>query len=174
MPALLTFAQQNAIRAIVKTGEAKWLEAMVYVEDVRLGQELGNELLAQALRKAPETYEHILAAFDYTDRQGNVVDCKGLRYILAYWAYAEYSRVSRVHDTYSGQMAKRPMQAEHIGRGELENYANMQEQIAGAHMKRLRQYLAQESNNPLYYNITATVNSAANRGPRLRGIRKTR
>ena len=112
--ALLTYSQQTAIKPISKNNERFYPQLIADTEAMYLSRILGA-IFAQKVQETPEDYEDLLngSTFDYC---GETIKHKGLRYVLAYYAYSEYVKNSDVADTFTGMVQQNKRETSTIGK----------------------------------------------------------
>lgn len=140
--ALLTFSQQQAIKAISANNEVKYAQLEKEVEDSDLRDLLGVALL-QDLQDNPtdENNVKLLDEYSFEDCNGNTVKHKGLRYVLAYLIYARYIGSSFVNDTFTGFMVKTRTDSELINEGTIKRLQNENRKLALTEWDLIKEYL---------------------------------
>ena len=156
--ALLTYSQQTAIKPISKNNERFYPQLIADVEAMYLSRILGP-VFAQKVQETPEDYEDLLngSTFDYCGEQ---VKHKGLRYVLAYYAYSEYVKNSDVSDTFTGMVQQNRVETTHLSTGRINALRDSALQIADQALELVKAFLnANErleniySLNFIFYNI---------------------
>lgn len=156
--AILTYTQQQAIKPISTNKERVFLQLEKDVEDLYLPRLFSTEL-AQEIQKqsgwdgvAPDPwlggseltgtmlYGDLLngSTFDYC---GKTLTHKGLRYVLAYYLYAEYVQVSDFEDTFTGLVRQNRGETEHLSSGRIEKVRQFNISIAQTAFETMQKYI---------------------------------
>lgn len=137
--ALLTYAQQQAIKPISANNERRYLQLQKDVENVELPRLLGFKL-AQLVQDTPLDYVDLLdgSTFDYCGYQ---LKHKGLRYCLAYFTYAEYVLHSQFEDTFTGMVRQNRTESEHATGGQLKQIQQISIKAAETAFELVKKYI---------------------------------
>ena len=144
--ALLTFAQQTAIKPISKNNQQFYPQLLADVEAMYLSRVLGV-VFAQKVQSNPIDYIELLDGSTFIFN-GETIAHKGLRYVLAYYAYSEYVKNSDVSDTFSGMVQQNRGETTHLSTGRINALRDSALQIADQALSLVKIYL--NSNSLLY------------------------
>lgn len=169
---LLTFSQQQAIKAISANNEQKYNQLANEVEAVELQKLLGIALL-QDVQDNPLTAENILLldGSTFTDCKGNTIRQKGLRYILAYLNYSEYLGTSYVADTFTGFVKKKREEADTLSEGEIRRLQERVRNIALTEWENAKKFLDENYSN---YPLWCKADEQKLYTPKIATVRKTK
>ncbi len=173
MALILTLEQQQQIKRISpnqKTGFYDQLASEVEENELR---DLVGDPLKQDLQNNPDSANNakLLNGDKYEDYHGNEIEHKGLRFVLAYYNYANYVNESFVEDTYTGMVRKTRTDSESIGEGTTRRLQVKARQIAEKEWALVKRYLEINSENyPLYYCCHERKKTNL---PRFKGMRRT-
>lgn len=171
MAPLLSYAQQQAIKAISPNNQAKYNQLATEVEENELRSLLGVALL-QDIQDAPTSADNatLLDGGTFTDYNGNTLRFRGLRQVLAYLNYSRYIGESFVNDTFTGMVQKTRPDSELLSEGTMKRLQNENRAIAMTEWELIKRYL--DDNTDLYpkWGDSATKKPFT---PRIIGVRKT-
>ena len=142
MANLLLFEQQQAIKAISRNNQDDYVQIANEVEDVELRDLIGTELL-QDLQDNPTDPLNVklLDPTEFENAYGNLVKHKGIRYVLAYFNYANYVGISNIKDTFTGFVKKVRQESESIGEGTTRRLIDDNRKIALRAFELINEYL---------------------------------
>jgi hypothetical protein len=142
MSNLITYSQQQLIKAISANNQAKYDQLAAEAETVELQKLLGVAFL-QDVQNNPLTAPNValLDGASFVDREGNTIEHKGLRFILAYLIYSEYVGTSYINDTFTGFVKKNRTESESISAGEVRRLQERNRNIALAAWEVTKQFL---------------------------------
>ena len=164
--ALLTFQQQTAIKPLSKNNERLYPQLIADVEAMYLSRLLGA-IFAQKVQETPLDYTDLLDG-SYFTYCGETIKHKGLRYVLAYYAYSEYVKNSDVADTFTGMVQQNRVETTHLSTGRVNALRDSALQIADQSFELVKAYLNVNSSNYPFWNCANTTKAHA---PKLREIR---
>lgn len=164
--ALLTYSQQVAIKPISKNNERFYPQLINDVEAMYLARILGA-LFAQKVQAAPLDYTDLLNGSEFT-YCGETITHKGLRYVLAYYAYAEYVKNSDVADTFTGMVQQNRIETTHLSTGRINALRDSALQIADQALELVKAYLTV---NSALYPLWNCANTTKAHAPKLKEIR---
>lgn len=131
MALLLTFAQQQAIKAISANNQSKYDQLAIEVENSELLDLIGIELYQDLVASPTSTANAaLLNGSSFVNGNGNTINHKGLRYIIAYLNYSKYIGESYVNDTFTGFVAKRREESDRLQEGEIRRLQEVSRKIA--------------------------------------------
>lgn len=153
--ALLTYSQQTAIKPISKNNERFYPQLIADTEAMYLSRILGA-VFAQKVQETPEDYKNLLngSTFNYC---GEKVKHKGLRYVLAYYAYSEYVKNSDVADTFTGMVQQNRVETTHLSTGRINALRDSALQIADQALELVKAYLNENSADYPFWNCAKTT-----------------
>lgn len=180
MAAILTIAQQQLIKPISRNwakatketgGIDNYTQLEQEIEENKLRSLLGNTLL-QDLQDNPELAANVilLDGGSFEDCDGNNVNFKGIRYVLAYMIFVDYIAESDVSDTYTGMVQKNRNESEPLSNGKIKTLQNKFEAIALTQWQLCEAFLNNNSDDYPYWNCNISKQPYT---PKLIGIRKT-
>lgn len=172
MALLLTYNQQQAIKAISTNNSGKYDQIATEIEEKELKNLLGVALL-QDLQDNPDTEANteLLNGGEYSNYRGQTIKFKGLRYIIAYLNYSKYIGQSFVNDTFSGFVVKNRQESELINEGTIKRLQNDNRQIALGEWELLREFLDLNTDT---YTLWVAAYTKKPFTPRIHGIRTTK
>lgn len=167
--ALLTYSQQVAIKPISKNNERLYPQLINDVEAMYLARILGA-VFAQKVQETPLNYTELLdgSTFNFCGEQAKH---KGLRYVLAYYAYSEYVKNSDVSDTFTGMVQQNRQEATHLSTGRINALRDSALQIADQALELVKAYLT--ANSEIYPLWFCCANNRKAHAPKLIEIRNT-
>jgi hypothetical protein len=164
---ILTYSQQQAIKPISPNKEREYTQIQLDVERLYLSQLLGSSF-AYAVITSPEDYDDLLAGAEFK-LCGEIVKQQGLRYVMAYYTFAEYVTTSNVNDTFTGMVQFNRQEAIPISRGQLESIRATNISIAEKEWSLIKEYLCVNSSvYPLWQGQKSQPFT-----PKMKTIRKT-
>jgi len=149
---LVTYNQQQAIKAISVNNASKYDSIATEVEAIELSDLLGVALL-QDVQDNPLTTHNteLLDGATFEDCNGNIIKQKGLRYVLAYFNYAKYIGESFVNDTFTGFVVKNREESDIISEGTVKRLQLENRKIAMREWELVKAYLNENTANfPLW------------------------
>ena len=164
--ASLTFAQQQAIKPLSKNKEQFYPQLINDVEAMYLSRILGA-IFAQKVQATPLDYADLLDGSSFT-WCGETVTHKGLRYVLAYYAYSEYVKNSDVADTFTGMVQQNRIETTHLSTGRINALRDSALQIADQALELVKAYL---NENSALYPFWFCANTRKAHAPKLIEIR---
>lgn len=164
--ALLTFAQQKAIKPISKNNEQFYSQLIADTEAMYLARILGATF-AQRVQATPLDYADLLDGSSFV-WCGETITHKGLRYVLAYYAYSEYVKNSDVADTFTGMVQQNRAEATHLSTGRINALRDSALQIADQALELVKAYLTV---NSALYPLWNCANTSKAHAPKLKEIR---
>ena len=164
--ALLTYSQQVAIKPISKNNERLYPQLINDVEAMYLARILGAAF-AQKVQAAPLDYADLLDGSSFV-WYGETITHKGLRYILAYYAYSEYVKNSDVADTFTGMVQQNRIETTHLSTGRINALRDSALQIADQALELVKSYLTV---NSALYPLWNCANTSKAHAPKLKEIR---
>ena len=167
--ALLTFLQQKAIKPISKNKERDYTQIEIDTENLYLAKLLGV-VFAQKIQEKPLDYADLLDGSDF-DYCGETISHKGLRFVLAYYVYAEYSKVSDVNDTFTGMVQQNRAETTHLSANRINAIRDSALSIADQAFEVVKLYL--NSNSDLYPFWNSEKTNYKAHSPKIIGIRNT-
>ena len=140
--ALITYSQQQTIKAISANNQSKYAQIATEVEETELRDLLGVALL-QDIQDNPKSTQNValLSEYEFEDCNGNNVKHKGLRYVLAYLIYAKYIGQSFVNDTFTGFVQKNRPDSELVSDGTIKRLQIENRKIALTEWDLIKEYL---------------------------------
>ena len=155
---ILTYAQQQAIKPISPNKERGFLQLEKDVEELYLPRLFGAELAQEIQAKsgwdgvAPDPWLNgseltgtmlfgdLLngSSFEYC---GKNLSHRGLRFVLAYYLYAEYVQVSDFEDTFTGLVRQNRGETEHLSSGRIEKVRQFNISIAQTAFELVQKYV---------------------------------
>lgn len=140
--ALLTYNEQQAIKAISANNQSKYAQIETETEETDLKDLLGIQLL-QDIQTSPATTWNakLLAGDTYTDSAGNTITIKGVKWMLAYMVYSRYIEVSFVADTFTGFVQKTHSEANSLTEGNFRKIVERNREIALKEWDYIKGYL---------------------------------
>lgn len=169
MANLLTSVQQQLIKSFSANNLEKYTQIATEVEDNELMQLIGVAFL-QAIQTTPADYNDLLNGSEFEDYDGNTINHKGLRYVLAYFNYSKYLGESFVADTYTGFVRKTHNEAEPLTEGQVRRLQEDNRKIALQAWSVIKRYLDISSAD---YPLWSNVNTKKVYRPKFFGISKT-
>mgnify|MGYP001814677016 CR=1 FL=1 len=169
---LLTFQQQKAIKPINSNNEADYAQIEAETEAVELRKLLGIALL-QDVQKHPDTPENteLLDGASFVNCNGQNVDHKGLRYVLAYLAFYRHTVNSGVKDTFTGFQRQDRSETRRLDSGDLKNFQAQFQEIAMSEWEVVKDFLNQNADKyPLW---ECTNKQSQIYAPSFMSVRKT-
>ena len=160
MAALLwTYANQQTIKPISPNYPQEAFNQIaeeVQVEDL---QKLLGFAFYQDIIQNPATTENaaLLDGGTY-EVSGVTYFYEGLKYVLAYFFYSRYIRISFKKDTYGGFVAKKFEESIRLNKGEESNYHKDFRKIAGKYWEECECFIKANSADYPYYCIDAAQN----------------
>ena len=148
MALLLTYIQQKEIKPIGGLNNANQVAIGKYdllaeeVESLELDKLL-NSPLYQDVSANPLSYEDLLDGSEFKSCNDTTINHRGLRYVLAYLNYAQWSKESHVNDTSTGFTQKTRPDSELMSKGDRDNLYNHNREIAFNAWKLTEAYLNQ-------------------------------
>lgn len=170
--ALITFSQQQTIKAISANNQTKYAQLAKEVEETDLRDLLGVALL-QDLQDDPASDNNVklLGEYEFEDCNGNNVKHKGLRYVLAYLIYARYIGNSFVNDTFTGFVVKNRPDSELINEGTIKRLQIDNRKIALSEWSLIKDYLNLNCDT---YTLWISAESKKMALPKFTFLRKTK
>ena len=137
--AILTYEQQATIKPISANKKHVFTQLEAEICDLYMPKLLGHSL-SQKVQAEPDDYLPLLdgSTFDYC---GETINHKGLRYILAYYLYAEYVQISDFEDTFTGLVRQNRGETEHLSGGRIEKVRQHYIQIAESAWELTKKYI---------------------------------
>lgn len=171
MSLLLSFADQQTYIAISANNQNKYNQIAFEVENNELRDLLGVALL-QDVQTNPATDSNIklLSGTSFTDKWGNTVNHRGLKFVLAYLNYSRYLGESFVADTFSGFVQKNRPDSEQLSEGAIKRLQQNKREIALSEFELIRYYL--DTNTDLFP-LWNRVDSVKPFTPKFKGVKKT-
>lgn len=167
---LLSLQEQQAIKPISKNNDRKYEGIALEVENSKLRELIGAAFLYD-IQKNPENYTNLLEGVEFTDCNGNAVQHRGLKYVLAYLNYASYVTKSFIQDTYTGLKQKNIPESEAVSDGTIKRLQLDAQNIAMSEWAMVKEYIELNSKDyPLFSCSSATKKHFT---PRITTIRKT-
>ena len=167
--ALLTYQQQQAIKPIGKNNQLSYPQIQIDTENLYLAKILGV-VFAQKVQEKPLDYADLLNGSEFT-YCGETISHKGLRYVLAYYTYAEYSKVSDVNDTYTGLVQQNRTETTHLSTGRINAICNTSLSIADQALEIVKLYLNENSSSYPFWSGCKSLSKP--HSPKLFEIRNT-
>lgn len=164
--ALLTYQQQQQIKAITANNEAKYAQIEKETENSDLRDLLGVALL-QDVQSNPANYVGLLDGDTFT-YCNNTIRHSGLRYVLAYLVYARYLGESFVNDTFTGFVEKKRTDSEQLTDGQIKRIQSKCKEIALAEFELIKYYMCEKN-----YSLWHEGKSKSPYVPKIQTIRKT-
>lgn len=165
--AILSYSQQQAIKAISANNQDKYAQIEKEVEEHELNRLLGPAFL-QAVQAAPGDYTDLLDGCEFENSGGDTISHKGLRYVIAYMVYSRYLGESFVNDTFSGFVRKNRQDSEDLGEGTIRRLQEDNRQLAMGAWELIREFL---DLNTTTYQLWKKAYKKVYR-PRIYGIKK--
>lgn len=139
---LLKFYEQNNIKPISENNESKYPLLAREVEEGKLKELIGIELL-QDLQVNPNTDDNknLLNGCSFVNRNGNTVKHQGLKYVIAYMNYSKYIGESFVNDTFTGMVRKTRQDAENLTSGDISRLQGEAQSIALTEFEIIKDFL---------------------------------
>lgn len=171
MALLLTYSDQQAIKAMSANNEGKYSQIATETEENDLKDLLGVALL-QDLQDNPTEKRNVtlLDGGDYENSYDQTIKFKGLRYIIAYLNYARYLGSSFVSDTFSGFVTKSRAESEPISEGTIKRLQNENRQVAMREWEILKEFLDLNTDT---YTLWISMHSKKPGTPQIYGVRTT-
>lgn len=172
MATLLSYAEQQALKAISANNQSKYTQIATEVENNELRQLIGAAFLNDLqINYATLWNGKLLNGDSYNDCAGNAVKHRGLKFVLSYLNYVKYLNVSDVADTFTGFVAKTHENAQPLAEGRIIRLQNDAKNIALSEFEMIKQYLDLNAVNfPYWYYSTPNKKIYT---PVFTGIRKT-
>lgn len=162
---IVTYSIMQTIKPISANNRTKFEVMSQEVEDYYLPKYLGDAF-AYDVQTNPSDYADLLDGVEFEDCDGNTVKFKGLKYVLAYFIYAEYIVETKYADTYTGMVTKNREEASSITKGQEEQLKNKYRSYAESQVDLMRKYLNENSDtyelwnrstprayNPIFTNV---------------------
>jgi len=171
MTPLLTYAQQQQIKKISANNERHYDPIEKETEEFELRKLTGVALL-QDLQKNPTkaTNVTLLDGGTFIDCNGNQVDFKGLRYVLAYMVYSRYIGTIPYKDTATGFVQKNRQEANSIDEGTTKRLQKENRQLALEEWLLTKEFLNENNSDYPLWNCGQSKKPYA---PKFTPLRKT-
>ena len=168
---ILTFAQQQQIKAISVNNEAKYAILEQETEDLELTKLLGLAF-KQDVQNNPATAANVklIEGTSFVNCDGETVSHRGLRYVLAYMVYSRYIDTSEVADTFTGFKTQTRQEATALQEGTKKRLRQSNRDLATTEFNIIREYLDE---NYTDYPLWKCATSKKVYAPRIYGVRKT-
>lgn len=142
MAQILTFNQQQQIKKISNNNKGSFDQIEKETEEYELRKLVGIALL-QDLQKNPTSTNNVklLDGGSFEDCNGNEIDFKGIRYIMAYMVYSRYIGAIPYKDTYTGFAQKNRQEAQSIDEGTTRRLQKENRQLALEEWELTKEYL---------------------------------
>jgi V8-like Glu-specific endopeptidase len=152
---LLTYSQQQTIKAISANNQSKYAQLEKEVEDNELRRLLGVEFLQDITTHATsEPYKTLVEGGDFENSNGNTVTHKGLQFVLAYMVYSKYIGESFITDTFSGFVQKTRTDSEGISEGTIRRLQEETRKLALTEWELIKEYLNLNTGSFTLWNST--------------------
>lgn len=146
---LVSYAKQMEIKPISYNNQSKYEQIATEVEAFELLQLISLEMY-QDLVDNPTTDANVslLNGCSFENYNGNTVNHKGLRYVIAYLNYSKYVGESFVSDTYTGFVQQNRPEATFLSDGQIKRIQENARKIALTAWETVKEYL--DKNYTLY------------------------
>jgi len=149
---LWTYANQLTIKPIsANYGQTKFEQIMLEVQVEDLQKLLGFDFYQDLIQNPTDTWnKKLLDGGTYTYNSVTYF-YEGLKYVLAYFAYARYVRVSSKKDTATGFVSKQFEDSRQINDGDESNLHKDFRKIAFKYWEECQKFLSANSSEFSYY-----------------------
>lgn len=148
---LITFSQQQAIKPISSNNEQRFSSIMQDTETNELQDLLGMQLYNDMILYPTKTTNKRLLdglSWVYGDAQ---LQMNGLKYVLAWYFYANYIHESDLQDTFSGVVVHNFDESRAADKSRKDKYASRARETAGKYWAEVKLYLDNNSDDyPLW------------------------
>ncbi len=149
---LITFAQQQSIKAISVNKENEYANLAIEVERRDLKLLLGTKLYLDLVANQTEShYVELLEGGTFTVNDFEYTQL-GIRYILAYFIFAEYITDNRFQDTFAGFVKKNIPESNQANYGELKDKKNNTRLVAFRAWEEVKLFLDNNTSTYEYWN----------------------
>jgi len=158
MALLWTYENQQTIKPIAANfPEPEFEQIMEEVQVEDLQKLLGFDFYQDIIQNPTDTWN--AALLDGGDYEYNSVTYTyvGLKYVLAYFAYARYVRVSSKKDTASGFVSKQFEDSRQIANGDKANLHKDFQKIAHKYWEECEKFISANSSNFPYYHSASDL-----------------
>ncbi len=173
MALILTLTQQQAIKPISPNQKTGFYDQLASETEENELRDLVGDALKQDLQEnaSDENNEKLLDGDAFKDCDGNTIKHKGLRFVLAYYNYANYVSESYIEDTYTGMIRKTRNDSAAIDAGDVKRLQVKARQIAEKEWKLIKQYLEENEDEYPLYNVGRK--RPKTHLPKFKGVRRT-
>lgn len=153
---LITFSQQQTIKPISANNEDRFEQIMLETENTELQDLLGLELYNDVVLN-PTTTENARLIAGLSWEYGNAtIKMHGLKYVLAYYFYANYIYESDLQDTFSGVKIHRFDESNDADKSRKDKQAKRARENSGKYWTEVKLYLDNNSSDYPLWNCSAT------------------
>lgn len=168
---LVDFAtMQTIVPQISPNNEKKFDPISQQTEDYYLPKYLGRSF-AYDVQQNPANYTDLLDGVEFLDCDGNTIKFKGLKYVMAFFIYAEYINVIKYTDSFTGVVTKNRNDAFTTSQGQEEKLKIKYRKQAESEVEVMHLYLDEESDS---YPLWDCKIDARPYTPRFTAIKKTK
>lgn len=148
---LLTIEEQQQIKPISDNSSVKFNQIMEETQMIDLQDLLGIRLYNDLILNISDIkYNYLLNGVDW-EYDNQVIRMHGLKYVLAFLFYANYTKFGDIHDTYSGHMLHSIDQAEPVTDQRRNALVTRIKQIAFGYWSEVKVFLNNNSINYPYW-----------------------
>lgn len=151
MAALITYSEQQSIRAISGNRENDYDQWAIDVQTRDLRKLLGVKLYQDLIQNPTDNkYITLLDGGTYTVDDFEY-EQKGLKYVLAYFIFAEVVIDGKLHNTYSGQVYKNIPESQQPQYGALKAKRDSNRDIAFTYWEDIKRFLDDNTDTYEYW-----------------------
>jgi hypothetical protein len=151
MAALITYTEQQAIRKISPNREQDYDQWAIDVQYRDLQKLLGDKMYQDLVQNSTDAkYVELLDGGTY-EIDGFTYQQKGLKYVLAYFIYAEYSIDSEHQDTFAGFRNKNIPESQQPNYGEVKRIRDKNRELAFVYWKDIKRFLDDNTDTYEYW-----------------------
>ena len=167
--ALLTYAQQQQIKPIAANNQRTYSQIEIDAENLYLAKILGV-VFAQKVQEYPENYSDLLNGSEFV-YCNETIKHKGLRFVLAYYVFSEYAKISDVNDTFTGMVQQNRTETTHLSSNRINSIISSSLSIADQALEVVKLYLNTNSDLYPFWNCNKTTSKP--HAPKIIEIRNT-
>ncbi len=174
---LASFAEARVIKPkLSANNQTIWNPLFQEVENYYLPKLLGRGF-AYDVQKTPANYTDLLDGVEFTDCNDEIIKFQGIKYILVFFAFAQYVGESPIVDTFTGLVGKNRDDARTATQGQESTLKQTNRKYAESERMIMEEYLNQanlaDSDTYPLWKCTTQNKSGTIYAPKFHSIKRT-
>lgn len=152
MALLITYNEQQTIKPIASNSQIRFAQIMEETQINELQDLLGFQLYQDLIKNPTDSkYATLLNGVDWTYND-QVIHMSGLKYVLAHYFFANYTRENQYKDTFSGHVSHNIPESNRVNDIEKNRIEKRARETAYKFWREVKLYLDNNGNTYAYWN----------------------